>query len=50
MHPQADKEKFLAITENHKGIIFKICNAYCKDPEDRKDLVQEIIYQLWRSF
>ena len=30
--------------------IYKITNSYCKDTEDRKDLVQEIIVQLWNSF
>jgi RNA polymerase sigma factor (sigma-70 family) len=39
----------LLITQ-HKGIIYKVANAYCKDADERKDLVQEIIIQLWRSF
>lgn len=41
---------FLSVIETYKGIIYKIANAYCKDTEDRKDLVQEIILQLWKSF
>lgn len=36
--------------EQHKKLVFKVANAYCKRPEDRKDLVQEIILQLWRAF
>ncbi|WP_078831883.1 RNA polymerase sigma factor [Sediminibacterium ginsengisoli] len=40
---------FLSVVEAHKGIIYKIAHSYCSDPEDRKDLVQEIIVQLWRS-
>lgn len=36
--------------EKNKGIIYKVANSYCKDSDDRKDLVQEIIIQLWRSF
>lgn len=47
-HPQTGT--FLTVMEQHKGIIYKIAHAYCRDPEDRKDLVQEIIYQLCRSF
>ena len=27
-----------------------MANSYCKNIEDRKDLVQEIILQLWKSF
>lgn len=41
---------FLTVLGEHKGILFKVANAYCKSPEDRKDLVQEIIFQLWKSF
>ena len=41
---------FLAVIETHKGIIYKVANSYCKDTESRKDLVQEIILQLWKSF
>ncbi len=36
--------------ETHKGILYKVANAYCNDSEDRKDLVQEMVLQLWRSF
>jgi len=46
----AQENKFLAIVESHKKLLFKISNAYCSDPEDRKDLLQEIILQLWKSF
>jgi RNA polymerase sigma factor (sigma-70 family) len=46
----ANKDVFLDLIEANKGIIYKVSNSYCKDVEDRKDLVQEIIIQLWRSF
>jgi len=46
-----DKPKlFLSVIESYKGILFKVANSYCKDREDRKDLVQEIVVQLWKSF
>jgi RNA polymerase sigma factor (sigma-70 family) len=44
------QEKFIAVLEKHKGILYKIANAYCKTSEDRNDLVQEMIFQLWKSF
>lgn len=44
------KEDFLEMLEQYKLIIFKVCNGYCSDPEEQKDLVQEVILQLWRSF
>ena len=44
------EEQFLEMLENHKGILYKIANAYCRDAEARKDLVQEMAYHLWKSF
>ena len=41
---------FLSVIQSNKGIIYKVANSYCKNVEDRKDLVQEIIIQLWKSF
>ena len=45
-----DKILFTELIRENKGIIFKICNAYCPGMEDRDDLAQEIIYNLWKSF
>lgn len=45
-----DNDNFLKVIEANKGIIYKISRAYCKHDEDRKDLVQEIIIQIWNSF
>ena len=47
---QQAKEDFLSIIEVNKRIIFKICNSYCKNADDREDLAQEIIFQLWKSW
>ena len=43
------KEKFLNLVEMHQGIIHKILSIYTYDVEDRKDLLQEIMLQLWKS-
>jgi RNA polymerase sigma-70 factor (ECF subfamily) len=45
-----DAQTFLSIIESNKGIIYKVANSYCRDEENRKDLIQEIIVQLWLSF
>ena len=45
-----DQDRFLTLLEAHKAILYKIANAYCRDPEQRQDVVQEIVAQLWRSF
>ncbi|SFO34282.1 RNA polymerase sigma-70 factor, ECF subfamily [Chitinophaga sp. YR627] len=50
MAPPKEDKVFLSVIEQHKGIIYKIANSYCHHTEDRKDLIQEIIFQLWRSF
>lgn len=50
MSLQANKDQFLHLIQHNKKLIFKVCNTYCSDPEDRKDLVQEVIIQLWRSY
>jgi RNA polymerase sigma-70 factor (ECF subfamily) len=43
-------ELFLSVIQANKGIVYKVANSYCRNEEDRKDLVQEIIVQLWKSF
>jgi len=50
MNSTEKSDLFLTVISFNKGILFKIANSYCKDGEDRKDLVQEIIVQLWKSF
>jgi RNA polymerase sigma factor (sigma-70 family) len=47
---ERNAQNFLAVIESHKGIIYKIANSYCRDEENKKDLVQEIILQLWLAF
>jgi RNA polymerase sigma factor (sigma-70 family) len=50
MNIQPDKEAFVRLLQDNKRIIFKICNSYCCKKEERDDLAQEIVYQLWKSF
>lgn len=49
MNKISEKEKFIRIIKENKRIIYKVIYSYCKDSEDRKDLEQEIIIQLWKS-
>lgn len=44
------EKEFLEIVNANQGIIHKVCNIYCDDDDDRNDLVQEILAQLWRSY
>jgi len=49
MESTPDKEAFLRLVQENRGIIIKICRSYCRDKNDREDLAQDIIYQLWKS-
>jgi RNA polymerase sigma factor (sigma-70 family) len=49
MNTPPDQNEFLQMIQDNKRIIFKICNAYCRNRSDREDLAQEIVYQLWKS-
>lgn len=44
-----DKKGFLNIITTNQGIIHKVCGIYCDTSEDREDLFQEIVAQLWKS-
>ena len=48
--PRGDQQEFEGRLEAHRGIVFKLANAYCPAGEERDDLVQEICLQLWRSY
>lgn len=50
MTADSTAEQFLDRLDRHRGIVLKVAHTYCRHPEDRRDLVQEISAQLWRSF
>ena len=39
--------QFTQLMDEHKGIIYKVVNAYCHHQEDRQDLAQEILTAMW---
>ena len=45
-----NEENFLKVLKENQGIVLKIVNSYCKNTEDRNDLIQEITIQLWKSW
>jgi RNA polymerase sigma-70 factor (ECF subfamily) len=47
---KSTKEEFLEILANYQGILHKVSLVYFKNKPDREDNLQEIIYQLWKSF
>jgi RNA polymerase sigma factor (sigma-70 family) len=44
------EKEFLDKIEKHKGIIHKVSKIYMDNAEDREDLFQEIILQLWKAY
>ncbi len=49
MDKQEQQQHFEGIIEQHKGILFKVAREYCPDAEDRQDLIQEMMIQIWKS-
>lgn len=49
MNKQEQQFLFEVIIEKHKGILFKVARTYCPDEEDRQDLIQEMMIQIWQS-
>ncbi|MEO0468311.1 MAG: sigma-70 family RNA polymerase sigma factor [Bacteroidota bacterium] len=43
-------QAFLEMIEQHKGMLYKVARLYCPDAEARRDLIQEMMVQLWRAF
>ncbi len=44
------EKRFTEYINQHKNLILKITSIYCQNQEERKDLFQEIVLQLWKSF
>jgi RNA polymerase sigma-70 factor (ECF subfamily) len=49
MSRKRQQQFFQEIIEQHKGILFKVARTYCPDEEDRQDLIQEMMIQIWQS-
>jgi len=43
-------ERFISLLETNLGIILKISKAYTSTVQDREDLVNDIAYEMWKSF
>lgn len=44
------EKEFVKMISENQGIIHKVCSIYCDSEEDRRDLFQEILVQLWKSY
>ena len=50
MNKQEEQAMLMEKIKDNERIIYKICNSYCSNKNDREDLAQEIIYQLLKSY
>ena len=44
------RQEFIELLELNRKMVFKVTNTYCRRQQDRDDLTQEIMGQLWRAF
>jgi len=49
MDKEEQRQFFQDTIERNKGILLKVARAYCPNNEDRQDLLQEIMIQIWQS-
>jgi len=49
MDKQEQQQLFQDSIAQHKGILFKVARAYCSNEDDREDLRQEMMVQIWQS-
>ena len=45
--PTAD---FVAVLHEYQPLLRRVARLYCQDADDRQDLFQEIVLQLWRAY
>lgn len=46
---KANENLFLDLLENNKTQILRICAVYSRDEEEKKDMYQEVLINLWKS-
>ncbi|MDO8896713.1 MAG: RNA polymerase sigma factor [Bacteroidales bacterium] len=44
------KSRFIKVIKQNEGLIFKVATLYTNSLQDKEDLYQEIVFQLWKSF
>jgi RNA polymerase sigma-70 factor (ECF subfamily) len=44
------EQEFLGLIKANQGIIYKVVSLYAADPEEKKDLYQEVLLQCWKGW
>ena len=50
MNKKELEQEFIDRVMDAQGIVHKVCGMYCHNVEDRKDLFQDILINLWKSY
>lgn len=50
MDKQQLEKEFIALVEEYKQVIYKVCYIYATDAEHLNDLYQEVVINLWKAF
>ncbi len=48
MNPELERS-FLTGLENNQEKLLRVCSAYARNEEDKKDLFQEVLMNIWKS-
>jgi RNA polymerase sigma-70 factor (ECF subfamily) len=46
----AQSAAFVVLIQTHQALLRRVCRMYCADVDERQDLFQEMVLQLWRAF
>ncbi len=44
------ESEFVGLINQNRGLIYKVCHLYADSHDDREDLFQDVVLQLWRAF
>ena len=50
MQEAAGQSDFIQLVQEHRVMLYKVCRLYYSTEQDRQDLFQEIVVQLWKSW
>lgn len=50
MNSEKIEREFIDLVNRHQGIIHRMCRVYAATDDDRRDLFQDILYHLWKSY
>lgn len=50
MQESSGQSAFLEQVHEYRAMLYKVCRLYCFTEQDRQDLFQEILVQLWKAY